>query len=46
MMPDDEPRLFGDHLRTRHARVAIRIGEVNIPSDKNVLIIRTARRQD
>ena len=46
MMPDDQPRLFPDHLRTRHARVTIRIDEVNIPGDKNVLIIRAPCRQD
>ena len=46
MMPDDQPRLFPDHLRARHARVTIRIHEVNIPGDKNVLIIRAARRQN
>src|SRR6266446_832074 len=46
MMPDDQPRLFPDHLDTRHAGVTIRIHEVNIPSDKNVLIIRAARRQN
>ena len=45
-MPDDQSRLFLDHLRTRQARVAIRIGEVNIPSDENVLIIRAPCRQD
>ena len=44
--PDDQPRLFPDHLSTRHARVTVRIHEVNIPSDKNVLIIRAARRQN
>jgi hypothetical protein len=46
MMPDDQPRLFSDHLRTRHARVTIRIHEVNIPGDKNVLMIRAPRRQN
>jgi hypothetical protein len=46
MMPDDQPRLFPDHLDTCHARVTIRIDEVNIPSDKNVLMIRAPRRQD
>jgi hypothetical protein len=46
MMPDDQPRLFPDHPGTRHARVTIRIDEVNIPRDKNVLIIRAPRRQD
>ena len=46
MMPDDQPRLFADHLRTRHARVTIRIDEVNIPGDKNVLIIRAPRHHD
>ena len=33
MMPDDQPRLCFDHLRARHSRVAIRIDEVNVPSD-------------
>jgi hypothetical protein len=46
MMPDDHPRLFADHLSTRHARITIRICEVNIPGDKDVLIIRAARRQN
>ena len=46
MMPDDQSRLFPDHLRARHTRVTIRIDEVNIPGDKNVLIIRAARRQN
>jgi uncharacterized protein YpiB (UPF0302 family) len=46
MMTDDQPRVFPDHLGTRHARVTIRIHEVNIPSDKNVVIIRAARRQN
>jgi hypothetical protein len=46
MMPDDQPRVFPDHLGARHARVTIRIDEVNIPSDKNVLIIRAPRGYD
>src|SRR5215216_8097033 len=46
MMPNNQPRLFPDHLSTRHARVTIRIDEVNISGDKNVLMIRTARRQN
>src|SRR6266550_6941275 len=46
MMPDDQPRLFADHPGTRHARVTIRIDEVNISGDKNVLKIRAARRQN
>jgi hypothetical protein len=46
MMPDDQPRLRLDHLGARHARVTIRIDEVNIPGDKNLLIIRAPRRQD
>ena len=45
-MPNDQPRFFLDHLCARHARVTIRIGEVNISSDKNVLIIRAARHQN
>ena len=46
MMPDDQPRLFPDHLRPRHARVTIRIDKVNISGDKNVPMIRAARRQN
>src|SRR2546430_3210117 len=34
------------HSRARHARIAIGIGEINIPSEKDILIIRAARRQD
>jgi hypothetical protein len=46
MMPDNQPRLFPDHLGTRHARVTIRIHEVNVSGDKNVPIIRASRRQN
>jgi hypothetical protein len=46
MMPDDQPRLFPDHPGARHARVTIRIQEVNVSGDKDVLIIRAARRQN
>jgi hypothetical protein len=34
------------HTEARKARVPIRIGEVNISGNKNVLIIRTPRRQN
>jgi hypothetical protein len=46
MMPRDESRVFRAHLHTRHPRVTVGIGEVNISSDKNVLIICAACRQD
>src|SRR5678816_4411439 len=46
MMPDDQPRLFPDHLGTRHARITIRIDEVNASGDKNVPMIRSARRRN
>ena len=46
MMPDDQPRLFPDHPGARHARVTIRIDEVNVSGDKDVLIIRAASRQN
>ena len=46
MMPNDQPRLFPDPLRARHARITVRIDEVNIPGNKNVLIIRAPRRHD
>src|SRR4029453_10909547 len=40
------PCLRPDHLHACHPRIAIRIDEVNIPSDKDVLIIRAPRRQN
>jgi hypothetical protein len=46
VMPNNESGFFADHLRTRHAGITIRIGEVNVPSQKNVLIIRAACRKD
>jgi hypothetical protein len=45
-MPNDQPRVCPDHLRARHPRITIRIHEVNIPGDKNVLVIRAPRRKD
>ena|SRR5438552_5500487 len=46
MVPYDQSRMFRAHLHTRHPRVTIGIGEINISSDKNVLIIRAACRED
>src|SRR5438093_8886736 len=46
MMPHDQSRLCIAHLRARHPRVTIRINEVNVSGDKNVLIIRASRCQD
>src|SRR5438046_1246389 len=46
MMPHDQSRLRPDQLHPRHTRITIRIDEVNIPCDKNVVIIRAARRND
>jgi hypothetical protein len=42
-MPDDQPRLCADQLHACHARVTIRINEVNVSSDKDILIIRAPR---
>src|SRR4051812_2619640 len=35
MMPDDRPRMLGDESRPGHARVAIRINEIDALLDKN-----------
>ena len=46
MMPNDQPRPFRAQPHARHSRVAIRIHEVNVPGDKNILVIRAPCRQD
>src|SRR2546423_486664 len=46
MMPHDQPRLCLAHLHARHPRITIRINKVNVPCDKNVLIIRAPCCQD
>ena len=46
VMPHDQPRLCIAHPHARHACVTIRIDEVNVASNENVLIICAARRQD
>jgi len=46
MMPHDESRLCIAHLHSRHPRVTIRIDKVNVPGDKNVLIIHAPCCQD
>jgi len=46
MMAEDQSRLCRAHPHARHARVTIRINEVNVPGDKDVLIIRAARCED
>jgi hypothetical protein len=42
MTPEDQPRLCGAHPHARHSRVTIRVHEVNVSGDKDVLIIRAA----
>src|SRR6266496_263931 len=34
------------HLHAHHPRVTIRVGEINIPGDKNILIIRVTCREN
>ena len=46
VVPYDQSWVLRAHLHTRHPRVTIRIGEINIPGDKNILIICAARRED
>jgi len=46
VVPYDHPGMFRAHPHARHPCVTIRVGEINIPGDKNILIIRAARCQD
>ena len=46
MMPHDRSRLRVANLNAGHPRVTIRIDKVNVAGDKDVLIIRAARRED
>src|SRR5437762_7504577 len=45
MMPHDQSRLCPDQLHPRHTRVTIRIHQVNVPGDKNALVICASRRK-
>ena len=38
--------MFRAHSRARHARIAIRVGKIDVAADKDVLIIRAARREN
>src|SRR5262249_21713598 len=46
VVPYDRPGMFQAQSHARHPRVAIGVGEINVPGDKNILIIRAACRQD
>ena len=46
VVPYDQPGMFRAHPHACHPCVTIRVGEINIPGDKNILIIRAARCQD
>src|SRR5215472_11220245 len=46
MMPHNQPWPCAAHPHARHSRVTIRVHEVNVPGDKNVLIIRAAGSED
>ena len=46
VMPDDQSRILLAHPDTRHSRVTIRVGEINISTHEDILIIRAPRRKD
>ena len=46
VMPNDRSRMLRANSHPRHSRVTIRIGEINIPRDEDVLIVRATRRDD
>src|SRR5437762_9486813 len=46
MMTDDQSRSFCAQTHARHPRVTICVGEINVPSNENVLIIRAPRCQN
>ena len=46
MMTDNQSRMLYAEPNAHHPRVTIRVREINIPGDKNFLIIRTSWRQN
>jgi hypothetical protein len=46
VMAHDQSRMLGAHPHSRHPRVAIRVGKINIPGDDNVVIIGASRGQN
>jgi hypothetical protein len=46
VMTNNQTRMLCAHPHTRHARVAIGIDKINVPSNKNVLIIRAPRGEN
>ena len=46
MMTDDQSGIFLAHPHPSHPRVAIRVRKINVPCDKNVLIIRAPGREN
>jgi hypothetical protein len=45
-MANNQTGMFGAHPDARHSRIAIGVGEINIPRDKDVRIIRASRPDD
>jgi len=45
-MTYDQPRRFLAHPRACHSRITVCIGEINVPGDKYILIIRAPGRQN
>src|ERR1700731_1497115 len=46
MMPNDESGMLQAHSGAGHARIAIGVGKINLAVNKNVLMIRAARREN
>jgi hypothetical protein len=46
VVPHDQSWTVRAQPHARHPRITIGVGEINIPDDKNILIVRAACRQD
>ena len=46
MVPQNNPWMLEAHPHSRHPRITIRVREINFAADKNLAVIRAARRQD
>src|SRR5258708_4729542 len=46
MMPQNQSRMLETHPHSRHPRIAIRVHEIHVATNKNVAVIRAPRRQD
>ena len=46
MVTNDETGVFSAQPYPRHSRIAIRVGEIDVPTNENIRVIRTPRRQN